>query len=204
MSLASGIIVGMKTCTKCLLPKHLIEFHKAVNMRDGHRTVCRQCDNATYRTKRAEHLELYKARELRRREQNREYNAARQRAYQKGKGKEIVRAYRKQWVQTEKGKLSTQAKSSRWRKTEKGRIASRIWTSRRRARLLGATGSFTSQDWIAILKAQKNICGYCGQRFTERKPPTIDHVLPLARGGTNDATNIVAACKSCNSKKWMH
>lgn len=34
---------------------------------------------------------------------------------------------------------------------------------------------------------------------------TIDHVIPLARGGTNARRNLVVCCKECNNKKgsWM-
>lgn len=39
-------------------------------------------------------------------------------------------------------------------------------------------------------------CAYCGQ-----PADTADHVTPVEHGGTNDPTNIVAACRSCNSKK---
>lgn len=40
-------------------------------------------------------------------------------------------------------------------------------------------------------------CVYCGT--TENL--TIDHQLPLSRGGTNNLENLVACCQSCNSSK---
>lgn len=55
-------------------------------------------------------------------------------------------------------------------------------------------------------KVQGRQCTYCTARAT-----TIDHVLPLARGGTNHEGNLVPACKPCNSSKhnktlmeWKH
>lgn len=30
---------------------------------------------------------------------------------------------------------------------------------------------------------------------------TIDHVVPIARGGTNDLENLVLACSDCNTRK---
>lgn len=30
---------------------------------------------------------------------------------------------------------------------------------------------------------------------------TIDHVVPLSRGGSNDIANLVPACEGCNRKK---
>lgn len=43
-------------------------------------------------------------------------------------------------------------------------------------------------------------CYYCGRIF---KPSelTMDHKIPLARGGTSEKINIVPACKDCNNRK---
>lgn len=47
-------------------------------------------------------------------------------------------------------------------------------------------------------------CQYCGRRATELKPReslTRDHLIPMSRGGTNEWSNVVTACSSCNTKK---
>lgn len=36
---------------------------------------------------------------------------------------------------------------------------------------------------------------------TPPNPLTVDHVVPLARGGTNDLANLQVLCKRCNSAK---
>jgi len=43
-------------------------------------------------------------------------------------------------------------------------------------------------------------CYYCGGEFAP-KELTLDHVVPLVRGGKSTKGNCVAACKECNSKK---
>ncbi len=55
-----------------------------------------------------------------------------------------------------------------------------------------------SSWWRA--KVSRGICYYCGRRF---KPSelTMDHIVPLIRGGKSVKSNLVPACKECNSKK---
>ena len=43
-------------------------------------------------------------------------------------------------------------------------------------------------------------CYYCGRSF-EPKELTMDHVVPLIRGGKSTKGNLVPACKDCNNKK---
>lgn len=68
---------------------------------------------------------------------------------------------------------------------------------RRRARLLGAEGSFSNSEWLGVCERQAHKCAGCG----ECKPLARDHVIPLSRGGTNYISNIQGLCKSCNSRK---
>jgi len=49
-------------------------------------------------------------------------------------------------------------------------------------------------------KISSGICYYCGRKVGPSEL-TMDHVIPLGRGGTSDKVNIVAACKECNNKK---
>lgn len=52
-----------------------------------------------------------------------------------------------------------------------------------------------------ILKRDKNQCQYCGFHSGNTSLLTLDHVHPRSRGGGNGWTNLVTACKPCNSKK---
>ena len=45
-----------------------------------------------------------------------------------------------------------------------------------------------------------NICFYCEECFPARLL-TMDHVVPLSKGGLSVKSNLVPCCKSCNSKK---
>ncbi len=43
-------------------------------------------------------------------------------------------------------------------------------------------------------------CHYCGARAHPRKL-TMDHVVPVVRGGRSTRSNVVPCCKDCNSRK---
>ena len=45
-----------------------------------------------------------------------------------------------------------------------------------------------------------NSCYYC-ESPTPAKKLTMDHVVPLARGGSSIKSNLVPCCKSCNNQK---
>ena len=55
-----------------------------------------------------------------------------------------------------------------------------------------------SQWWQQQL--QKGVCHYCGKSFAV-EDLTMDHVLPIVRGGKSSKGNIVACCKQCNNDK---
>ncbi|MCI0469207.1 MAG: HNH endonuclease [Nitrospirae bacterium] len=49
-------------------------------------------------------------------------------------------------------------------------------------------------------KRSEGKCYYCGMAVNPSEL-TMDHVVPLIRGGKSIRSNIVAACKECNTKK---
>lgn len=55
-----------------------------------------------------------------------------------------------------------------------------------------------SQWWRHRLDA--GLCHYCGAHFTSNEL-TLDHIVPLVRGGKSTRGNCVPACKECNTRK---
>ena len=58
----------------------------------------------------------------------------------------------------------------------------------------------TTNGRLKLLRKWRNqsrTCFYCGGL-----PETVDHVIPLKRGGTNYEGNLVPCCRSCNGSKW--
>ncbi|MBE0586428.1 MAG: HNH endonuclease [Hydrogenophaga sp.] len=71
--------------------------------------------------------------------------------------------------------------------------ASEIAAERGKARELRA-----SQWWKR--RCAKRQCHWCLQAVSAREL-TMDHIVPLARGGKTTKGNVVPACKTCNTKK---
>jgi 5-methylcytosine-specific restriction endonuclease McrA len=51
-----------------------------------------------------------------------------------------------------------------------------------------------------LFARDRNVCAYCGVHFVELDL-TVEHILPVSRGGRHDWTNVVTACRSCNTRK---
>lgn len=69
----------------------------------------------------------------------------------------------------------------------------------RQARKRAAGGVHTVAEWRALCEWFENKCLACGAKGKL----SIDHVIPIAIGGTNDISNLQPLCKSCNSKKGI-
>lgn len=55
-------------------------------------------------------------------------------------------------------------------------------------------------DNSLLFRRDREICAYCGERF-DRRLLTRDHILPRARSGRDIWTNVVTACRECNTRK---
>jgi 5-methylcytosine-specific restriction endonuclease McrA len=55
-----------------------------------------------------------------------------------------------------------------------------------------------SQWWKRQLA--KRLCHYCGRSFSPRQL-TMDHIVPISRGGKTTKGNVVPCCKECNNAK---
>lgn len=93
---------------------------------------------------------------------------------------------------------------------DKAREVARNWVKRnyskhkanvhkRRARLAQAEGAHTAEDLLQIFKDQDGKCTYCQCELG--KDYSVDHAIPLSRGGSNGPENIAITCLACNLRK---
>jgi 5-methylcytosine-specific restriction endonuclease McrA len=109
-------------------------------------------------------------------------------------GRADVKAKRREFSASQRGRLNNE----KYRRTSKGRAVGQKRSANYRARLASAEGTVTAQDWIDILERHRHRCYYCKKKTIRM---TLDHVIPLSKGGRNSPENVVPACQSCNCAK---
>lgn len=135
----------------------------------------------------------------RKREYHREYDKKRaeKRKKYREENKERIRenARQKRLAESEE-----EAKERRSKKREYFRNhpdIERGYVQNRRARKKNAEGKIGKDDIKILTEAQGGKCLMCGKKTKL----TLDHIVPLSKGGRNDITNFQMLCHSCNSKK---
>jgi len=72
---------------------------------------------------------------------------------------------------------------------------------RRRVRMRAT--SDVPNSYILKLRTSRKTCPKCKQRFSEENPVAVDHIIPIARGGTHTRDNLRVLCRSCNSSRGL-
>lgn len=57
--------------------------------------------------------------------------------------------------------------------------------------------NFTQSERVKVYNKNRGRCAICG-KFVPYDEFTVDHIIPLAKGGTNKPENLQCTCKTCN------
>ena len=90
------------------------------------------------------------------------------------------------------------AVSAVYGKTERGNLARR--NSLQKRRLWEREGDLTTEQ-LQKLFANVSHCPMCGREFGPRLKKTLDHIVPLSKGGVHTLSNCQVLCGRCNTKK---
>ena len=83
----------------------------------------------------------------------------------------------------------------------KARLA--VNTSNARAKNLGLPNDLTVEQWVGLLETTEGCCSYC-DTYIGINHLTLDHILPVSRGGASTLENIAPACLTCNQRKGRY
>lgn len=124
-------------------------------------------------------------------------NLDRARAYKKGRGAYVARERRKQTFPAKKGHFNA-VRRAKYAIDENYRLRTYGYNRNRRARMeenhIFKYGTDQLNQHLANFGGS---CVYCGKSCK----PTLDHFIPVSRGGSECLSNFVPACRSCNSSK---
>jgi 5-methylcytosine-specific restriction endonuclease McrA len=178
-----------KTCARCGQIKTAGEFSPDRRALSGLQTRCKTCLAQLAREKRLREPEKSRLLQREWRLANPAADKARKLRYKlknPDKAKQYAAEYR-----IENPEKTAKA-MSRWRKSNPDKV--RLYSTRRRAWLKAAkTFEISPREMWHLYNDQ---CFYC-----DSQSQTIDHVIPLSRGGNHGIGNLVPCCFACNNSK---
>src|ERR1700740_724713 len=159
-----------KTCGFCRLSKPVSEFHKGKG-KFGKHGYCKTCNKAKTKLWKVEHPEQHK-----------EYHTQ---YYNNHKEEQLVSKAVDYIINAE----SKKSKRREYVKNNPDKIKQQ--RHRRRAIKFNAYGSYTIEEIEELFEKQQCQCNnpYC-RRNLDATTRTLDHVIPLTKGGSNDISNL--------------
>lgn len=214
-------LARFKWCTQCgvLFPAHRNFFFFRANGKPN--SPCRICKRRADRRFYQRHSEKIKDYQRRYGQENKEKIAAQKRRYQQG-NREQRNAYKKQWYwdNAERLRERQNERFREWAKTPEGRAkiahynklgyerrkhdpywqeVKRIDNLRRLNRLRDAEGQHTAEELRQMVSDQGGLCAYCETPMGDEW--SVEHMVPISRGGSDWAENIAITCRACNYSK---
>ena len=181
-----------KICSKCRKVKTLEEFGSRKSSNDGRRGVCKVCINKSSRVYKKKRYS-YKKEEL----------LAKNKLWREANKELVQKADREKY---KRNSVSIRRRVKLYSLTDKGALVGTQARQKRKDKIKATSdGTITQKALKELAKRQNNCCFYC-YSYLEMLPPIkvhLDHVRPLARGGTHTICNVVWSCQRCNSRKGI-
>lgn len=188
-----------RKCKKCgrWLVANTFNFHRDKNGKYGLKAQCKECKNFYDKKYYEEHKESYAKRGKKYYKENKEYFVEHNKTYYEENKEELVKRSREY---REENKEELAKKKRIYNKTSQGQVAIFNGNTKRRKREQQGNG-ITPDQWLEMMNFFDWKCAYSGKSINVKENRTIDHIVPLAKGGAHEIWNCVPMDKSLNSSK---
>lgn len=171
-----------KQCPKCGKTKFVTAFYKNKSRKDGLATACKSCHDAMSKKWIDENIDYKRSRVAKKRRDERPHY------------RELEKHY---WDNAPDDKKEAKLNRVRvWRKSNRDKCNQ--YSRNRASWMKGGDGKITVSEFSALCERYGNVCLCCKRSDVEL---TIDHVVPLSKGGSNTIDNVQPLCRTCNSRK---
>lgn len=190
-----------KACSKCGETKPLTDYGVKSAARDGRNSRCKPCVKVDKAESWQRHLESNRAKNRANYLAHREARIAGQAAWKKA-NPDKVREYGRIWRERNPGRDTEDTR--RWiaENPERAAVNFKRNTLKRRARKKNATIGVVNLDAL-----WSGSCGICDEpidratKYPHPLSPSVDHIVPLSKGGTHEQSNLQWAHLVCNQRK---
>jgi 5-methylcytosine-specific restriction endonuclease McrA len=163
----------MKKCSRCKIWKSIEEFSKQSRLKDGRRYWCKSCESTYNKQKKIDEPD---------------------------KWKEYFRNWwlnHKDWDRNRRDSNPEYVKQRHHNYYENNKDKFYEKVNNRKAKIKEVGGTITNKEWKELCNKYGNRCLRCGRKVKL----TIDHIIPLSKGGSNTIDNIQPLCGHCNPSK---
>ena len=183
-----------KVCTKCLEDLPLETFGQQKRGKFGRKSECRKCLAEKEAARRALDPEAHRAYKRKWWTENPRTSEQKKAARERfrtwyGDNKRRHQATMRQWVRNNPDKF---------REIQRRYLVKSPVHVRRAAHWALIEKDLTETEWGETLAYFDHACAYC---LRSDVPLTMDHIIPVSKGGSHTQENVVPSCKSCNSRK---
>lgn len=211
----------IKVCSKCnkILVAYSGNFAKVKKGKYGYMAECKECyskrNKQYYEENKEEIAERRKEYNKQYYEEHKEEHAEYMKKYGKEyriEHKEEIAEYKKQYYEEHKEEKAEYQKqyyeehkeeiaeyNKQYRESNPHIVFNKNVLKRVRINNIEVKGRITSEQWYEVFNFFNNSCAYSEEELTNNK--TLDHIIPLSKGGTNEIWNVIPCSRSCNSSK---
>ena len=219
-----------KKCSKCgrWLVASSVNFHKSKTGKYGLRADCKECDNNRSKKYRMEHREECIKYHRKYKKENKEYFAEYNKKYieenreailekqkkYREENKDTIARKKKIYYEEHKEEIAKQMKKYReehkeelaeymkeYHNSPQGQVVRFNSHNKRRKRKEQQGNGITGDQWLEMMNFFDWKCAYSDKSISIKENRSIDHIVPLAKGGEHDIWNLVPMDRRLNSSK---